>query len=443
MINCRLYRDITISTGESGCMLVDVNVGIQDGLYIFNLDDIEGLVFSGDSRPDASLFVDTIITSQPFYRIDATNLNYTEEYEDHYYHQTLTASIISVRNEIEEIMEAAVHGRYVIAFKVIGNEHYKLIGWKEGLSLDDELTIASEDNSFQLTFDGNTTWPMMEADKSNFNLANKVFEPTFEPLFEVGKVVCHDNGWATAMYVVKVNAAGQPLDTNNKLCQYSLLPQDAYKLQGVADGGYHIIGTYTTNDFIEGKAVDIYDTSLCNVSGSITVTPSTVNLNSNITTSAITVVSSQEWELVTYPSFLQISRTGGGVNDQLVYIYGTDICGSEILTFRNRVTRQTANLTVHNDRIGIGSNYTYPNGTTNFTLTPTICGTYTATASSGTVTINGDGSFTVTGLSVSNNEQTITVTLTAGTETKQVTITILGNNTAPMLRAIAEWCQTE
>ena len=43
MINCRLYRDIEITSGSSsGCGLVDINVGIQDGLYVFNLEDVDG-----------------------------------------------------------------------------------------------------------------------------------------------------------------------------------------------------------------------------------------------------------------------------------------------------------------------------------------------------------------------------------------------------------------
>lgn len=442
MINCRIYRDITLASGSggTGCMLTDVNVGIQDGLYVFNLDDIQGLIFEDDSRPDNTLFVDTIITSAPYYRIDATNINYSEEYEDHYYHQELTADINSIRNEIEEIMEAAVHGKYVVAFKVIGNEHYKLIGWKEGLSLDDVLTISSEDNSFALTFTGNTSYPMMEADKTNFNIRDKVYEPTFEPLFQVGSVVCSD-GWATAMYVVKVNAAGQALDSNNKLCQYSGNRQDAYKLTGVPDGNYNIIGTYSSTDYIEGKSVRVYDTSLCNVTGDISVNPSTVTLNSTTTSSTVTITSSNEWELVTYPSYVELSRVSGGINDQVVYVYGTNTCGTEILTFRNRVTKQTANLTIHNDRIGIGSSYTYPYGTSTVTLTPTTCNNYTATSTIGTVTVNADGSFTITGIPTSSSDQTITVTLVSGSETKQVELIILGTDTSPRARAIAEWCE--
>jgi len=443
MINCRLYRDITTTTsGDSGCGLLDVNVGIQDGLYVFNLDDIQGLVFDEDSRPDKSLFVDTIITSQPFYRIDASNLNYSEEYEDHYYSQELTAEINTIRNEVEEIMEAAVHGKYVVAFKVIGNNHYKLIGWKEGLSLDDTLTISSEDNSFQLSFTGNTSFPMLEADKSNFDLKNKVYEPTFEPLFVAGDVVCND-GWAVAKYVVKVNAAGQALDENNKLCQYSTLPQDAYKLSGVTDGGYHVIGTYVSTDFIEGKSVKMFDTTLCEVSGSISVSPSSVTLNHSDATETVSVVSSSDWELVTYPSYVSISRVGGGVNDQLVYVYGTNNCGSEILTFRNRLTKQTATLTVHNDRINIGSTFSFPNGTTEFTLTPDTCGAYSASTTIGTAIVNDDGTFTISGITASDEEQTGTITLTMGSDTKTINITIFGNDTAPRARAIAEWCEID
>lgn len=440
MINCRIYKDISLGGGNNGCMLADINAGIQDGLYVYNLDDIKGLVFSGDSRPDKSLFVDTIITSQPFYRIDATSLNYSEEYDDHSYSQKLTATIASVRNEIEEILEAAVHGRYVVAFRVVGETHYKLIGWKEGLSLDDTLTISTDDNSFEITFDGETSFPMMEVDKSNFDLKNKVFEPMFEPLFEAGKVVC-SNGWATAMYVVKVNAAGQALDVNNKLCQYSGLPQAAYKLNGVADGGYAIIGTYSSTDFVQGKSVRMFDTTICEMSGSISVTPSSIVLNSTNSTTSITVVSSNEWELITYPSTVELSRTAGGTNDQLVYIYGTEYCGSETLTFRNRVTRQTATLNVRNDRIGIGNSYTYPYATTSVSLTPEVCGNYTASSTIGTVTINDDGSFTLSGIPVSESQQTITVTLVSGSETKQVQIIINGIDTARHARVLSEWCE--
>ena len=445
MINCRIYKDISLAGGTgNNCMLTDINVGIQDGLYVFNLDDIQGLVFEDDSRPDNSLFVDTIITSQPYYRIDATNLNYSEEYEDHYYTQQLTAEINSVRNEIEEIMEAAVHGKYVVAFKVIGNEHYKLIGWKEGLSLDDELTISSENNSFQLTFEGQTTYPMMEADKSNFDLKNKVFEPTFNPLFAAGEVVCSD-GWAVAKYVVKVNAAGQALDKDDKLCQYSGLPQAAYKLNGVADGNYYIVGTYNSTDYIEGKAVRIYDTSICEVSGSISISPSTVTLCSSNTAATISLTSSNDWELVTYPSFVDISRTSGGINDQVIYLYSTNTCGTEILTFRNRVTKGTANVTVNNDRIGgIGSSYTYPYGTETITLTPNVCKTYNATATIGTMTINDNGSFTISNIPTSSSQQTITVNLTMGScESKTIELIILGTDTSRHARAIAQWCEID
>ena len=444
MINCDLRNNISVGTSGDSCNSIEMNAGVSDGLYIFNLSDIQGLIFSGDSRPDGSLFVDTIITSQPYYVVDANSISFTEEYEDHYYSQSLTATISSVNETLEEILRDAVHGRYLIALNIIGDEHYRLIGWKEGLSLDDELTISTENNSYQLTFEGKTTYPVLEADKSNFDLANKVFEAIFEPLFVAGEVVCDGYGWATAKYVVKVNSAGQALDKDDKLCEYTGLAQAAYKLSGVSDGSYYILGTYSSTDFFNGRSVRIYDATLCEISGSISVSPSSVSLCSNIETSAITISSTDSWELVTYPSYVDISRTAGGINDQVVYLYSTENCGTQTLTFRNRATRQTANVTVNNDRISIGSSFTYPNGTTNFTLTPTTCGAYTASSTLGTATVNDDGSFTISGISTSNTEQTGTITLSKGScETKQINITILGNDTARHARAIAEWCETD
>ena len=440
-INCRLNRDIALGSGQDACMLTDINAGLYDGLYVFNIEDVENLVFSGDSRPDNSLYVDTIVTAQPFYRIDATNISYTEEYDDHKYTHNLTASIKSVNNEIEEILEGALHGRYLVGFKVIGEEHYRLIGWKEGLSLDEQLAISKENNAYTLTLSGTTTYPSMECDKSNFDLANKVFDPTFEPLFEAGKVTCA-NGWAVANYVVKVNAAGQALDTNNKLVQYSGLPQDAYKLQGVSDGGYHIIGTYNSTDYIEGKAVRIFDTTLCNVSCSISVAPNSVSLNSTTTSATISLTSSNDWELVTYPSTVTLSRTNGGVNDQTIWVYSNGYCGNETLTFKNKVGGCTANLSITNNIIKIGDIYYYPNGTTTMTLTPNACCNYSVSTTEGTAAVNSDGTFTVSGISVSESEKDVFVTLTCGSESKTVRLIIYGIDTARGRRLISEYCET-
>lgn len=440
-INCKLNRDIALGNGHDACMLTDINAGVLDGLYVFNIEDVQNLIFSGDSRPDESLYVDTVVTSQPFYRIDATNISYTEEYDDHKYTHNLTASIKSVRNEIEEILEGALHGRYVVAFQVAGEKNYRLVGWKEGLSLDEQLAISKDNNAYTLTFNGTTTFPSMEVDKSNFDLANKVFDPMFEPLFEAGKVTC-SNGWAVANYVVKVNAAGLALDTNNKLVQYSGLPQDAYKLQGVSDGGYHILGTYTSTDYIEGKAVRIYDTTLCNVSCSISVSPSVLNFTSNVTSNTVSISSSNDWELVSYPSYVTMSRTYGGVNDQTIHVYSNGTCGSETLTFKNKVGGCTATLGISVNEIKINDAYYYPNRTTEVTLAPIACCNYTGTTSEGTFTVNSDGSFTVSGISGRDTQKTVTVVLSCGSESRTVTLVIYGIDTSRGRKAISEYCET-
>ena len=440
-INCKLNRDIALGSGSDACMLTDINAGVLDGLYVFNIEDVQNLIFSGDSRPDESLYVDTVVTSQPFYRIDATNISYTEEYDDHKYTHNLTASIKSVRNEIEEILEGALHGRYVVAFQVAGEKNYRLVGWKEGLSLDEQLAISKDNNAYTLTFNGTTTFPSMEVDKSNFDLANKVFDPMFEPLFEAGKVTC-SNGWAVANYVVKVNAAGLALDTNNKLVQYSGLPQDAYKLQGVSDGGYHILGTYTSTDYIEGKAVRIYDTTLCNVNCSISVSPSVLNFTSNVTSNTVSISSSNDWELVSYPSYVTMSRTYGGVNDQTIHVYSNGTCGSETLTFKNKVGGCTTTLGISVNEIKINDAYYYPNRTTEVTLAPIACCNYTGTTSEGTFTVNSDGSFTVSGISGRDTQKTVTVVLSCGSESRTVTLVIYGIDTSRGRKAISEYCET-
>ena len=439
-INCKLNRDIALGSGHDACMLTDINAGVLDGLYVFNIDDVQNLVFSGDSRPDESLYVDTIVTSQPFYRIDTTSISYTEEYNDHNYTHNLTTSIKSVRNEIEEILESALHGKYIVAFKVVGENNYRLIGWKEGLSLDEQLAISKDNNAYTLTFNGVTSYPSMQCDKSNFDLVNKVFEPMFEPMFKAGMVTCSD-GWAVANYVVKVNAAGQALDTNNKLVQYSGLPQDAYKLEDVTDGGYNIIGTYTSTDSIEGKAVKTYDTSLCNVYCTINVSPNSINFTSTVTSNTITLNSSNDWELDTYPSYVTMSKTYGDINSQTIYVYSNGYCGSETLTFKNKVGGCTAYLNINVNILGIGDTYYYPNRTSEVTLSPTSCCDYSGTTSEGTFTVNSDGSFTVSNISGRDTQKTVTVTLSCGEETKEVSLVIYGINKTRGNKAITEYCE--
>lgn len=444
MKKCKLYKDISVGTGMGGdgCNLTDINIGIADGLYIFNLDDIQSLVFEDDARADNSLFVETINTSQPYYRIDATNISYEENYGDSNYEHSLTASIKSVRTDIEEVLQEAVHGKFVVAFKVIGEENYKFVGWKEGISLTEILNISKENNAYSLTFSGTTTYPHMSADKDNFNLANKVFEPIFEPLFEAGKVVCSD-GWAVAQYVVKINAAGQALDRNNKLVQYSGLNQDAYKLTSASDGNYNILGTYDENATYNGKAVKMYDTSLCNVDCSISISPSTVNLNSSTTSAFITLTANNDWELVSPATTVSLSRVEGSRNDQTIWLYSDGNCGSETLTFRNKVGGCTANVSVTNNIIKIDSAYYYPNRTTTMTLKPNACCDYTATSTEGSVTVNSDGSFTVSGISGQDAQKSVTVTLRCGSETKTVELVVYGINTERGAMAISEFCEIE
>lgn len=442
MINCKLNKDIALGSNVGdGCLSVTINAGVSDKLYIFNLEDVQNLIFFEDSRADKSLFVDTIVTSKLFYRVDATNIQYTEEYDDHSYSHQIVATIKNVRNEIEEILEGAVHGKYLVAFKVIGEEHYRLVGWKEGLSMDEELSIQKDNNAYTLTFEGRTSWPEMECDKTNFDITNKVYEPMFEPLFAAGSVTCSD-GWAVANYAVKVNAAGQPLDSNNKLVQYSGLPQDAYKLQGVSDGEYNIIGTYTQNEYVDGKSVKAFDTTICNVSCTIGVSPNSVSFNSSTTTSAITIYSSNEWEVASYPSTVTLSRTYGGAGDSLVYVYSNENCGNETITFRNKIGKCVAALQVTNNIIKIDDTFYYPNRTSSMTLVPSTCCNYTASVSEGIVEVNSDGSFTVSGIGGSDARKTVTVTLLCGSERKIVTLVIHGIDTARGRRIISEYCET-
>ena len=151
--------------------------------------------------------------------------------------------------------------------------------------------------------------------------------------------------------------------------------------------------------------------------------------------------SSNDWELVTYPSYVTMSRTYGDVNNQTIYVYSDGYCGSETLTFRNKVGGCTANLGINVNVIKLDSVYYYPNRTSSVTLTPLSCCNYTGTTTEGTFAVNSDGSFTVSGISGSDTRKEVTVTLTCGNEAKQVKLVIYGIDTARGRMAISEYCE--
>ena len=459
-INCRLNRNITLSQSEGGgCNAQDISMGVgglRSPIYIYNIDEIDNLKFENDNRADDSLVVDTIITDAAFYSIDFTTASYTEEYEDNKWTHTLTLEIGNITSLFEDLLSDSVHGRYLVAFRPNGDNDYRMFGWKAGATLDYSMNISEDSLGYTVVLEDVSEYPLLSVYSDNFNVRNKVYTPVFKPLYNVSyceKTGDVNNGYAVAMYVVKVNSAGQALDEDNKLSQWSGKKQDAYKFVSVSsDGGYNIIGTYDTTAVFDGLPVRVYDLDLCpaDVSGTITLNGSsalTLNLNSSHTASAITVASTDSWVMLTTPSYVSVTPNQGNAGNTIITVMHGGVGGSDVIVFQNRRTKERVTLTVNVNLIKIDGAYTFQYGTTQFILTPIVEGgsadyTYSVSPSL-SVTKNASG-YLICSPTVSTTEQNFVFTLTHSSdsgEVKTVNVKILGNNTDPSWQLMASYCE--
>ena len=444
--NCRLNRNITLASlnnvDNDPCGMgstVMSAAGIRDGIYVFNIEDVKNLVFAEDARPDDNLIINNIVTSEPYYQIGATSLSYTEEYDNGKWTHTLTGTLGNILTEFEDILSDAVNGKYLVCFKPNGEENYRVFGWRYGASVSYSTSISTDNTTYSITFKNTSEYPLFGCYKDNFNVETKVYSPVWKGL--ASSEYCEvlngkKTGYLTLGYVVKVNSAGEALDKNNMLCQYSKLKQDAYKLLNNPDGDYNIVGTYAMGDTVNGIVVRQKNTNLCplNNTGSITLSTNSINLNSTTALSAeLTLTSNGPWVLETTPRYCTVNMSSGsGGTSKLIFTYGNG--GFERLTFKNIATGEEKQVEVHNNIIKVQAKETFPHGTTSVTIPTEVSGDgsgFTISSSAGSGVVNSDGTFTISGIPTSNQTQTINVEVRHGhdsNEKKQIKITIIGND---------------
>lgn len=460
MLNCRLTRNIALNGGggsDESCRGQDISAGvggISSPIYIWNISDVQNLVFSGDNRSDDSLYVDTIVTDAPFYSIEHSNGEYQEEHNDGIWSHSLSLTIANVSAEFEDLLADGVGGRYLVCFRPSGGD-WRMFGWRYGAKLTYSMNVSQDNFGYTVSLTDTSELALMTVAEENFDVKTKVYDPLFEPDFSQAyceQVGGKNNGMAVAMFVVKVNAAGQALDADNKLCQWSGKKQDAYKYTLVSsDGGYRILGTYQSGAVFDGKAVRGYSLKACpaEVNGSITVngaSTTSVNLNSTRTSSGVTVYSTDPWTILDAPTFALMTPSSNGSGTTQATVFGNSVGGDDVITLQNTVTREIVTVSSKICVIEVNSSATYPYGTTTITIAPTIYGgdedyTYSISPS---VSAVKDGTNLILSPSVSSATQTITVTLTHtsdSSEVKQVHITILGNDSSASWQVLSEFCE--
>ena len=460
MLNCRLSRNISLSASGSGCGATDMGEGIggiMSPIYVYNIGDVNYLRFTDDNRADDQLSVDEIVSSEAFYSIDFSEATYNETYEDGVWTHTLTLTASNIRVEYEKALADAVGGRYLVSFRPYGSSAFRMFGWRNGASLSYTTDLSNDAKQFTITITDQSEYPLMRVSADNFDVRNKVYTPVYKP--DYNQAYCEtvsgvQDGYVVARYVPKTNNAGQALDEDNKLCQWSGKKQDAYKLQGQPDGDYRILGTYTSGASYGGLPVRIYDPSICNadIHNSITLNQSsalTLNMTTAISAATFTLNSYNNWNMESSPRYVDVSPNSGGFGEYTVNVTHRGEGGTDRIVFQNHFTQERVTLTVNVNMIKIASSFTFSNGTTEFLLCPVVEGgsqDYTYTVSPSLTVLKDSSGNLVCSPSVSENEQNFTFVLTHRSDSRErvtVSVKILGNNTDPSYSVLSSWCEME
>ena len=464
LFNCKLNRNITLNQpgdGSSGCEGQDISMGVgglRSPILVYNISDVPSLKFKDDARADDSLEVDTINSTGQFYKIDFTSATYNEEYDPatHKWTHNLTLEIANITPLFEDLLADGVNGKYFVCFKPNGSTDYRAFGWKYGARLDYSLNISEDSLGYTVTLEDVSEYPLFTVYADNFGNNSKVYTPIFRPLWEAYFCEQDSNGKHTgykiAMYVPKVNSAGQPLDRNNKLCQWSGNKQAAYKYNGIAsDGGYDIIGTYGKNGVFDGQPVKEYDLESCpaNVTNSIYINSKkveTINLNSTISAKTFTITSTDDWMMVTDPQYVTISPVEGENGNTQCSVHHNGVGGCESINFMNKETREIVVLNICVNLITVNSNYTFDCNQNEIVITPTVEGcssayTYTITPS---ITNSKDEYGYIHIYPTTSTTGTFILTLTHScdsNEIKVVTIEIKCNDKNPIWQEQTSYCE--
>ena len=465
---CKLNKNISVTQNEADASCANTDImsgGVEDRFYIYNLEDVINLKFENDNRSDESLYVDTIITSEPYYFVQGSGVTYSESQDGAVYTHQLTANVNNISNIVQDILSDAAPGKYLVCFRPKGSTDWRMFGWKMGATLTHTLDISESSSNYTITFSDESEFPLFAVKADNFDLSNKQFEPHWMPLFDVTYCELDGNGmqtgWITAPYVVKVNSAGEPLGSDNKLCEYSHLPQDAYKLQGQSDGDYHIVGTYDANAVYEGQPVRVFNPELClpESEGTISFAEEVVRLNSTTRqTATVALTSNAAWAMVSEaPEYCTVSPTSGDGDASMLFYYGR-WGGDDVVTVRNLNSYEETSITIHNRTVIPGAGEEFPYGTEQFNVPCRAYGgseSYTVQVDNPGLTLTpvydtGDGEPILVGYDAVVNDPTVTTTRSwtftfthddDNEEVKTATYTILAMDTTPFWRFMRSYCE--
>lgn len=348
-MDCKLQKNILQTCGLS-------SIGIDNKVYIYDTDDVVNLVFEDDKRLDDDNFIQSIITepkTNPLV-VEGTGWTYEKSYNSDTgdYTYKLEGVIIGIDREKEEKLTVANRGRYLVAFHPTNADYWCLIGYRNGCTFTHSSTLSDGQNDYQVSFDVNSSYPLLFADPSNFN-QDRPFVAQLVPdyrFYECEQLGGKNTGYATALLVRKLNMAGDELDRNDKIASETGNKPSAYVLEGhEAEFSelYDILGVYDDSAVYGGLPVRVWRTMYCSEDGTISVSPTEIYINSLNPTQTVYINTVHPWEVLN-PNDLKcgVYDQYGTPNDNLIARYNNE-GGKGTIQIQNRTTKEIAEVVYH------------------------------------------------------------------------------------------------
>lgn len=447
-MNCTLSTQLTNSCGLKKLF----SGGIKNVVRLIKLDE-------GSYRAQYGLDSLTIdeIYSPNIYSINISDLSYSMSSEKDLYSHSLTGKIYNIDSDIESALFSTRNDKYFVIFSPKSESSYRGFGFEFGAILEYKHNINNDESSWEVELKETSNFPLFSLNNDMFD-DYRVFDINYVPIISECEISGGENtGYSINKLYAGVDTFNRPLDSNGRLISITSNKQCAKILEDeTPPADYDIVGEYTINDTIDGINVKNYDVSTCSISGSIIVSPSTVNIDTTVNLEKeISITSDNYWSILDKDSIVtfKISETEGVAGDQEIKVEN-GLGGSETIRFKNVYTGELANLTVNSYLIRTDkTEYTIPAGTNIYTIPVEARGgsgnfEATKTLSSDDVELEvvdniiyliKKRSFT------ENTDMSLTITHTDWTdESKILNITFqAATDTDPDYVLVAEYCEIE